>query len=90
MTAEQFAYWMQGFAELTGGEPPTAAQWKSMREHLQTVFVKVTPPVGPKWPASPLYDPNKSGVSPLEWIQRQPRCSGSLVGAGDGDTRVVC
>lgn len=43
MTAEQFAYWMQGFAELTGDEMPTPAQWKSIRDHLQTVFVKVTP-----------------------------------------------
>ncbi|WP_321921696.1 hypothetical protein [Burkholderia sp. BCC1998] len=45
MTPEQFSYWMQGFAELSGDEPPTPAQWKSIREHLKTVFVKVTPPV---------------------------------------------
>lgn len=45
MTAEQFAYWMQGFAELNEA-PPTAEQWKSIREHLVTVFVKVTPPLG--------------------------------------------
>lgn len=44
MTAEQFAYWMQGFAELNT-EPPTAEQWQSIREHLATVFVKVTPSV---------------------------------------------
>lgn len=37
MTAEQFAYWMQGFAELNA-EPPTAEQWKSIREHLATVY----------------------------------------------------
>jgi len=44
MTAEQFAYWLQGFSELNGG-PPTAAQWASVKEHLATVFGKVTPPV---------------------------------------------
>ncbi len=44
MTAEQFAYWLQGFAELTS-EAPTAEQWQSMREHLATVFDKVTPPL---------------------------------------------
>ena len=44
MTAEQFAYWMQGFVELNGVEP-TAEQWQSIKEHLATVFVKVTPPV---------------------------------------------
>lgn len=56
MTAEQFAYWMQGFAELSGDEPPTAAQWRSMRDHLATVFTKVTPPVDlSRWgPAIPL------------------------------------
>jgi hypothetical protein len=42
MTAEQFAYWLQGFAELNA-VPPTPEQWKSINEHLQTVFAKVTP-----------------------------------------------
>lgn len=46
MTPEQFAYWLQGFAELNGGGgPPTPAQWAMIREHLQTVFDKVTPPL---------------------------------------------
>jgi len=54
MTAEQFAYWMQGFSELTGDEMPTPAQWKMMKEHLATVFVKVTPPLN----ADPI-DPSK-------------------------------
>jgi hypothetical protein len=47
MSPEQFAYWMQGFVELTDVQPPTAEQWKSICEHLKTVFVKVTSPVGP-------------------------------------------
>lgn len=50
MTAEQFAYWMQGFAELSGDAPPTPQQWKSIREHLSTVFHKVTPPMTPAKP----------------------------------------
>lgn len=40
----QFAYWLQGFAELNE-QPPTAEQWQSIREHLGLVFNKVTPPV---------------------------------------------
>ncbi|MDE1179487.1 hypothetical protein [Paraburkholderia sp.] len=48
MTAEQFAYWLQGFTELTQGQTPSPAQWKCIREHLETVFKKVTPPVGEK------------------------------------------
>ncbi|MBN7822183.1 hypothetical protein [Bowmanella yangjiangensis] len=42
MTPEQFAYWLQGFVELQGSEP-TAEQWQQIKDHLQTVFVKVTP-----------------------------------------------
>jgi hypothetical protein len=44
MTPEQFCYWLQGFAELSP-ESPTPEQWKAIREHIATVFTKVTPPV---------------------------------------------
>ncbi|MNQ59494.1 hypothetical protein D3C85_737420 [compost metagenome] len=44
MTAEQFAYWLQGFVELSfGQEQPTQAQWSAIKDHLQRVFKKVTP-----------------------------------------------
>jgi hypothetical protein len=46
MTPEQFAYWLQGYVELHG-EEPTTAQWDSIKEHLSTVFIKVTNPVAP-------------------------------------------
>ena len=42
MTAEQFAYWLQGHAELSDG-PPSAEQWDAIKAHLQLVFTKVTP-----------------------------------------------
>lgn len=44
MDAQSFVYWLQGFAELHE-EPPTAAQWTSIRDHLSLVFDKVTPPM---------------------------------------------
>lgn len=46
MTAEQFAYWLQGYVELNPGKVPDPEQWNSITEHLQTVFVKVTPAFG--------------------------------------------
>jgi hypothetical protein len=46
MNPEQFAYWLQGFVELNKGAEPTSEQWQSIKEHLATVFTKVTPPVG--------------------------------------------
>lgn len=46
MTAEQFAFWLQGFVELSPSmQQPTPEQWKAIGEHLQMVFVKVTPPM---------------------------------------------
>ena len=39
MNAEQFAYWLQGFAELTP-TPPTQEQWDGIRDKLATVFIK--------------------------------------------------
>jgi hypothetical protein len=58
VTAEQFAYWLNGFVELESGKPPTDAQWQAVKEHLATVFRKVTPPVSvpsvtPYRPAQP-------------------------------------
>jgi hypothetical protein len=44
MNEHDFCLWLQGFAELNT-QPPTPEQWQSIREHLQTVFKKVTPPL---------------------------------------------
>lgn len=43
MTPEQFVYWLQRFAELSG-ERPTEAQWVGIKDHLQTVFEEMVPP----------------------------------------------
>lgn len=72
----QFCYWLQGFAEINE-EAPTEKQWAAIREHLQTVFVKITPKTvyrsqKPKdWPAdTPWYDEantcfNSSNTTPM-------------------------
>lgn len=46
MDAQQFAYWLQGFAELNE-DGPTPEQWKAIKEHLSLVFKKVTPAYAP-------------------------------------------
>lgn len=43
MTPEQFAYWLQGYAELNPNTPPNLDQWRQIQDHLNTVFTKVTP-----------------------------------------------
>lgn len=45
MTPEQFCYWLQGFVE-NQKEPITFEQWENVRNHLKTVFYKVTPDIG--------------------------------------------
>lgn len=47
MTPEHFAYWLQGFSELSGPTPPTMNQWKLIQEHLALVMTKKTPPLMP-------------------------------------------
>lgn len=58
MTPEQFTYWLQGWTELSGATP-TEEQWKSIKEHLQTVFKKVTPPISVPTPNVPYIDWNQ-------------------------------
>ena len=44
MTPEQFCYWLQGFAEMNQESASiTDQQWLIIKDHLQTVFTKVTP-----------------------------------------------
>lgn len=42
MTPENFAYWLQGFFELTGTENITPIQVFQIKEHLKLVFDKKT------------------------------------------------
>lgn len=68
MTSEQFVYWLQGFTELNPAmEAPTPEQWRAIREHLATVFLKVTPVVKTVGPA--FADPARQ-FTPFELLQR--------------------
>lgn len=66
MTAEQFTYWLQGFVEMHG-ECPSPVQWKQIKDHLQAVFVKVTPYYGPAY--VPPVPPMVPITNPPEWIE---------------------
>lgn len=51
MTPEQFCYWLQGIAEAGNTTvQPTPQQWTIIKDHLQTVFKKVTPTYSPNQP----------------------------------------
>lgn len=43
MNTEQFAYWLQGYSEISGGKIPSENEWKIIQDHLKLVFVKKTP-----------------------------------------------
>lgn len=43
MDALHFAYWLRGYTEITNGAYPNATQWQVIQDHLNEVFVKVTP-----------------------------------------------
>ncbi len=83
MTSEQFAYWLQGFVELNGSEP-TTEQWQSIKDHLKTVFVKVTPearPIGPTYPG--LRD------AVMAWPQRREPMITCSAGSAEAITSVL-
>lgn len=89
MGAQQFAYWLQGFAELNEA-PPTPEQWQSIREHLATVFVKVTPPVGTPtqiWPGT-AWPPTTAAKPFIHELMRSECKGGTVLASGDGDTRL--
>lgn len=67
MTERDFCFWLQGFVELTRGQTPDPAQWKAIREHLELVFKKVTPPV-----SMPSASPTISPALPITWPSGWP------------------
>ena len=71
MEAQQFCYWLQGFAELNNGIPPNDMQWKAIRDHLATVFEKKTPNYSFTMPRTPVEQPSPfltpPGVMPLTY-----------------------
>jgi len=85
MDAQQFAYWLQGFAELNEAQP-TAEQWKSIREHLGTVFVKVTPPLSGWKPGQIGYPQLPSDASRMLRPVIAECRGGTVLASGDGDT----
>lgn len=50
MTPENFCYWLQGSLELTEGQELTAKQVTVIKDHLNLVFDKKTPPPAPSGP----------------------------------------
>jgi len=69
MTPEQFAYWLQGFSEITGSSAPTAEQWKVIQDHLNTVFVKITPSAVEPFPQTWFIPQTLTPSAPAVWPQ---------------------
>lgn len=83
MNTEQFAYWLQGFAELNE-QPPTPEQWQSIRDHLKTVFDKKTPVITTN--NLVVRGGNVDGVDDL--VKRMG--DGSFHNASNRETTLVC
>src|SRR5690348_13034760 len=86
MTPEQFCYWLQGRAELQPDTAPTKAEWKMIREHLQTVFVKVTPPLQTYFPK-----PGTAGhITPMSWAATCETARSECQSASNAATVAIC
>jgi hypothetical protein len=84
---DAFCSWLQGFCELHG-EPPTAAQWDSIKEHLALVFTKVTKPGPGEW------KPGNIGVDdngrPYPPHKLPTYCAGIFDGSAAPDSAKYC
>lgn len=65
MTPEQFTYWLQGFVEIREKQEVglTEREWDIIKDHLKTVFHKVTPNytpnITPNGTGTPWTQPNQ-------------------------------
>lgn len=73
MSPEQFVYWLQGFAEVHGSAP-TTQEWTVIKDHLATVFNKVTPNRSP-YPVGPYVTPPNHWTTPPNWTRPEITCS---------------
>lgn len=69
MTEREFCYWLQGMLEIGGVAPLDERQVQIIKDHLATVFAKVTPdrPLPPPF-RHPFYNPNVVGDNPKPLI----------------------
>ena len=61
MNYEQFAFWLQGYAEIAATRTaPTAEEWQVIKDHLALLFNKVTPNynINPNKPPTTVYPPD--------------------------------
>lgn len=73
MNFENFAYWLQGFFEMTDSKNLSPNQVLMIKEHLKLVFEKKTPQI----------DPNIIPILPTQWYTT-PICQPGIGGAGTG------
>ena len=57
MTPENFCYWLRGYLEISGYTSITDEQLKEISNHLDLVFIKLTPPLTTHVPYTP-FPPN--------------------------------
>jgi hypothetical protein len=60
MSPENFAYWLNGYLEISGTKELSSDQLKIVQDHLALVLTKVTPIV------SPQYVPYVSGTDQVQ------------------------
>ena len=88
MTAEQFAYWLQGFMEVGQPRELNHNQIQVIKDHLKLVFEKKTPdrdlhgtePIGvpnSTRPISPYISPNDWSINPKPYNPYQITCTNS-------------
>lgn len=81
---DAFCLWLRGFVELDGSHP-TPEQWECIKQHLDLVFTKVTPPVAGSGTVGSGYDKT---ARPTSLDQLSKGLKATI--ASDKDTIILC
>ena len=82
MDEKSFAYWLQGFFEMTDAKVLSPNQVLMIKEHLKLVFKKETPVINPQWP---------NGVSPPPLVWPNPDVHKVEITCGTpGQSELIC
>lgn len=91
MTAEQFAYWLQGFMEIANPDSLTRRETQILKDHLNLVFSKKTPERSEGKEVDlgvPEYiNPPEINLNPFESLDTQRFCSPSN---STSDPNLIC
>jgi hypothetical protein len=87
MTTQDFAYWLQGYVEISNGKMVDETQWNIIKDHLKEVFVKSTP--DRYVPVRTFYSTTELAARSGEWTPAYPGQT-PYIAMGESNVDISC